>query len=130
MFGCLFAEKYTITRLRANSDYWKHAESYNNIVYKVDLKEMNISLNLVAGIAPEYVEIAHHKGQTSAYICFIQHDIECVTAEIYYKTPMSEIIPLDSEIIDNTGNKITRNIYGDWLLKTCNNDCLNSRLKN
>jgi len=130
MIGNLLAETYTISRLRANSNYWQHIESSNNIVYKIDFGEMNISLNLVAGLSPEDVEISHHKGQTSAYICFIKNDIECVTADIYYKTPMKKVIPLDSEIIDKYGEEITRDTYGDWLLQLCDNKCLDSRLGN
>jgi len=130
LINSLFAEKYTINRLRANSDYWQHSKSSNNIIYKIKFAEVNISLNLVAGIFPENVEIVHHKGQTSAYICFIDHNSECVMADIYYKTPISEIIPINSKIIDHFGENISRNTYGDWLLQPCDNNCLNLRLQN
>ena len=125
IIGSLFAENFTINRLDANTPFWEHSVSSNNIVYNIDFNKNNLKLNLIAGIFPENVEIVHHKGKTSAYICFTNHDIECVTATTYFKTSMKKIIPLDSEMIDKYGRKITRETYGDWLLQPCDNDCVN-----
>ena len=128
MISSLFGGNFTINRLDANSHFWAHSVSSNNIVYKIEFNKSNQKLNLIAGILPENVEIVHHKGKTSAYICFINHDIECVTAKTYIKTSMKKIIPLDSEIIDQYGRKIKRETYGDWLLQPCDDDCINKIL--
>ena len=129
ILNCLFADKYTINRISANSNYWVHSNNINNIVYKIDFKKVEIGLNLIAGIFPEHVEIIHHKGTIKSNICFINHNVVCFESETYIKSSIEKIISNDAFIIDKNGSPIMRNMYGDWLLKPCDTDCFNKELK-